>query len=99
MEHRSFGEVNFVEVNDPPLRAFDNPECLTNIITIGLELLLQVTRHVFLLPYLLSIDPVLEIESPQAGHSNTLVREAAVEEFGPPFEREARPILQRLIAG
>ena len=66
---------------------------------IGLELLLQATRHVFLLSYLLSIDPVLEIESPQAGHSDAFVGEAAVEEFGPPFEREARPLLQRLVAG
>ena len=76
-----------------------NTECLTSILAIGLELLLQATRHVFLLSYLLSIDPVLEIESPQAGHSDAFVGEAAVEEPGPPFEREARPLLQRLVAG
>ena len=57
------------------------------------------TRHVFLLPYLLSIDPVLEIESPQAGHGDALVGEAAMEKPGPPFECEARPLLQRLVAG
>ena len=66
---------------------------------IGLELLLQATRHVFLLPHLFTVYPVLDIESPQAGHGNALVGETSVEEFGPPFEREARPFFQCLVAG
>ena len=42
---------------------------------------------------------MFQVQSPQGGHSNALVGEAAMEKPGPPFECEARPLLQRLVAG
>ena len=60
--------------------------------------LLQAARHVLLLPHLLAVDAVFQIESPQAGHGDAFVGETSVEEFGPVFEREARPLLQCLVA-
>ena len=65
--------------------------------TIRFVRLLQAARHVLLLPHLFAVDAVLEVESPQAGHGDAFVGEASVEEFGPVFEREACPLLQRLV--
>ena len=55
-------------------------------------------RHVLLLPHLLPLDSMLQVQSPQASHGNAFIRESAVEEFGSPLEREACPVLKSLVA-
>ena len=51
-----------------------------------------------LLPHLLALDAVLQVESPQTSHSDTLVSKLAVKEFGSVFESESRPLLKGLVA-
>ena len=73
-------------------------ECLTSEAAVELESSSCVFRHMFLLPHLLALDAMSQVKSPQTSHSNPFISELAMEEFGSPFESEACPLLQSLVA-
>ena len=52
----------------------------------------------FLLPHLLALDAMFQVQSPQTCHSNPFISELAMEEFGSVFERESCPLFKSLVA-
>ena len=72
-------------------------ECLTSEAAVELEPSSCVFRHVLLLSHLLALDTVLQVELPQARHSDSLVSELAMKEFSAIFQRIPCPLLQSLV--
>ena len=70
---------------------------MTSLPTVGLECPLRALRHMLLLSHLLALDTVLQVELPQARHSDSLVSELAMKEFSAIFQRIPCPLLQSLV--
>ena len=71
---------------------------MTSLPAVDFECSLCTLRHVLLLPHLLPLDTMFQVEPPQASHSDSLVSEMAMKEFCSIFERKACPFFKSLVA-
>ena len=62
---RPFCEINLIEVDDQATFVSGLSELLQNSLALSLKVYLLVSGNSLLLPYLLSLDAVLQIESAQ----------------------------------
>ena len=61
------------------------------------ELMTPAPTQILLLPDFLPLDPMLQVESPQAGHCYSLVSEFSMKVHGSLLEGEACPLLESLV--
>ena len=70
---------------------------MTSLPAVGLEHPLRVLGHMLFLSDLLAFDTMLQVEPPQARHSNPFISELAMEEFSSVFERKSCPFFKSLV--
>ena len=87
-------KVNFIDINDGQALLFGCVQLVEQVDAALNKVSARRFRHTLLLPDFLSLDSILEIESPQTRHSNALVSESAVEQYGSLLKRETSPLLK-----